>query len=244
MAAGKDTKKWTAKSALEALADGSADRIDLSKCIPIQNDPAGMCQKISDALKTNTACKELILKECNIHNIGMGLLAEGLAANKGLVLLDLSGNKFDSVGVQSVAEGLATNSSLKTLNVMCKAHIGDAALTAWVKTFSTNITITSIIWRLESRKSFAINKLIVRNIEIERRQKAGLNYDDIDPAKRAAYQAPGGAGAAEEQQAPDVGGADEPVGLSDAPETPTGDDVATPTGDDVAATEEEAAPTE
>ena len=35
--------------------------------------------------------------------------------------------------------------------------------------FETNITLTKIIWRLQSRSSFALNKLITRNGEIQRR---------------------------------------------------------------------------
>lgn len=34
--------------------------------------------------------------------------------------------------------------------------------------FSYNVTLTKIIWRLDSRKSFAINKLIVRNNTIKK----------------------------------------------------------------------------
>ena len=34
--------------------------------------------------------------------------------------------------------------------------------------FETNITLLKITWRLESRKSFALNKLITRNNEIDR----------------------------------------------------------------------------
>jgi hypothetical protein len=34
--------------------------------------------------------------------------------------------------------------------------------------FDTNITLLKINWRLESRKSFALNKMITRNNEIDR----------------------------------------------------------------------------
>ena len=47
--------------------------------------------------------------------------------------------------------------------------------------FNTNTTLTKIIWRLESRQSFALNKLITRNGEIERRLKAGRDVSDIMP---------------------------------------------------------------
>jgi hypothetical protein len=38
-----------------------------------------------------------------------------------------------------------------------------------------------INWRLESRKSFALNKMVTRNNEIDRRKKNGIAYDDLIP---------------------------------------------------------------
>jgi hypothetical protein len=37
-----------------------------------------------------------------------------------------------------------------------------------IQMFNYNVTLTKIIWRLDSRKSFAINKLIVRNNTIRK----------------------------------------------------------------------------
>jgi hypothetical protein len=45
---------------------------------------------------------------------------------------------------------------------------GDGCLDAFLSMFETNITLLKITWRLESRKSFALNKLITRNNEIDR----------------------------------------------------------------------------
>ena len=39
-----------------------------------------------------------------------------------------------------------------------------------------------INWRLESRKSFALNKMITRNNEIDRRKKNGIAFDDLLPS--------------------------------------------------------------
>lgn len=54
----------------------------------------------------------------------------------------------------------------------------------------SNITLLKITWRLESRKSFALNKLITRNNEIDRRKKNHMQYEDLLPT---ALKTPGGA---------------------------------------------------
>ena len=38
--------------------------------------------------------------------------------------------------------------------------------------FDSNVTLLKIIWRLESRQSFRLNKMIVRNNDIDRRIQA------------------------------------------------------------------------
>ena len=52
-----------------------------------------------------------------------------------------------------------------------------------------NTTPTQITWRLESRKSFALSKLLTRNNEIDRRKKNTMPYIDILPTHfKASYQ--------------------------------------------------------
>jgi hypothetical protein len=62
------------------------------------------------------------------------------------------------------------------------AKLGDATLHAFSDMFATNVTLLKIVWRLESRQSFRINKLLVRNNDIDRRIKAGKEYADLLPA--------------------------------------------------------------
>jgi hypothetical protein len=64
-----------------------------------------------------------------------------------------------------------------------KTAFGDATLHAIGDMFDTNITLLKIIWRLESRQSFTLNKKMVRNNDIDRRIKAGKEYGDIMPEK-------------------------------------------------------------
>ena len=44
---------------------------------------------------------------------------------------------------------------------------------------NTNTTLTKITWRLQSRQSSALSKLLTRNSEIERRLKAGRDISDL-----------------------------------------------------------------
>jgi hypothetical protein len=58
---------------------------------------------------------------------------------------------------------------------------GDKCLDDFLEMFQSNITLLKINWRLESRKSFALNKMITRNNEIDRRKKCGMPYHDLLP---------------------------------------------------------------
>merc|ERR1712071_52023 len=47
--------------------------------------------------------------------------------------------------------------------------------------YGTNITLTKLTWRLDSRKSFMLAKLQTRNIEIQKRVAAGTDYNSFLP---------------------------------------------------------------
>ena len=44
---------------------------------------------------------------------------------------------------------------------------------AWLAAFNDNVTLVNLKWRLDSRKSFALNKSITRNNSIVRWKKDG-----------------------------------------------------------------------
>ncbi len=98
------------------------------------------------------------------------------------LVLDLENNKIDNNGAIALAEGLRNNSTLIELNLLGQgSEFGDPTLTAFVQLFDFNITLTKIIWRLNSRKSFAINKLIVRNNTIKKWVNEGKSVRSILP---------------------------------------------------------------
>ena len=67
---------------------------------------------------------------------------------------------------------------------------GDKCLDDFLEMFQTNTTLLKINWRLESRKSFALNKMITRNNEIDRRKKCGMDYNNILPSSLQDPNAP------------------------------------------------------
>ena len=43
------------------------------------------------------------------------------------------------------------------------------------------MTLLKIVWRLESRQSFRLTKLLTRNNDIDRRIKSGKEYESLMP---------------------------------------------------------------
>ncbi len=73
-------------------------------------------------------------------------------------------NKISNEGATALANSLKFNKRLVELNLLGQPNqFGDACLEMFIELFDYNVTLTKIIWRLDSRKSFSINKLIVRN---------------------------------------------------------------------------------
>jgi hypothetical protein len=78
-------------------------------------------------------------------------------------------NRINNDGGAALAKGIANNTTLVEINLMNQpSRWGDGCLDAFLAMFDTNITLLKINWRLESRKSFALNKMITRNNEIDR----------------------------------------------------------------------------
>merc|ERR1712232_1513373 len=105
-------------------------------------------------------------------------------------------------GAKLLAEGLGGNKGIKTLVLLQQAvkSFGDDCLDAFVLMYSTNITLTKITWRLDSRKSFMLAKLQTRNIEIQKRIREGKDYQDLLPDALKGGGAPAAAPAAASEE--------------------------------------------
>jgi hypothetical protein len=128
------------------------------------------CERLGKALKRNTHIVELRMAQCEIDSGSAKLLAEGLAGNKSIRLVDLSKNKIGNDGSQAIAEALMQNSKINEINLLGQpGAFGESVLEVWLTMLSEyNMSLRKIIWRLDSRKSFPINKLIVRNNTIKK----------------------------------------------------------------------------
>ncbi len=126
---------------------------------------------------------EVHLKRCALSTFDMSFVSKMLQKNSTIKVLDLENNKIDNNGAIVLADGLRSNSTLIELNLLGQgSEFGDPTLTAFVQLFDYNVTLTKVIWRLNSRKSFAINKLIVRNNTIKKWVNEGKSVKSIMPA--------------------------------------------------------------
>ena len=128
-----------------------------------------------------------------------------LLTNSTLTTLNLEGNKIDSDGCKVIAEGVKGNATLSTLILLGNGNFGEGCMDAWLAALNDNVTIVNLKWRLDSRKSFKLNKDITRNNSIVRWKEAGKDWesllpDHLKPDKPA--EATGAA--AEAQAAPDI----------------------------------------
>jgi len=192
--------------------DPSLVHVDLSNAAAFQCKPEEYTHQLASALKNNNHVKELKLENCSLGDKEAEILAEGLMCNTCIQHLDLQKNHINNDGGSALAKGLSRNRSLLSIDLMSqgKTRWGDKTLDDFLDMFQHNITLLKINWRLESRKSFALNKMITRNNEIDRRRKLNMHFDDLLPASLRPAPADGG-GSEGMSNVPAGKGGDEPM---------------------------------
>jgi hypothetical protein len=172
--------KMTASTAIAWLKANYDDfkQLDLSNSFTLTPDQA---IEIAAALETNTNLVELHLQSVRLTNQVATAFAKMLRVNRTLRILDLEDNKIDSDGIEEIGAALADNVGLIELTLFKNREPGEKALSVLIRSFDFNTTLQKINWRLTSRQSFALTKLLSRNVEILRRKEAGMDYSDIDP---------------------------------------------------------------
>ena len=175
----------TPATAIERLSanDPTLTTCDLRNSAVLQMKGPELIPKLAAAIERNTVCTELNLAGCNINDELCATLAKGLAKNRAIVNLDLQENKIGNEGAPSLANSLAGNPILMQINLFAQkgTKFGDASLHAFTSMFDTNVTLLKIVWRLDSRQSFRLTKMLTRNNDIDRRIKAGKDYADLLP---------------------------------------------------------------
>merc|ERR1719277_2065351 len=165
------------------MADPSMTELNVSNNASMKMKSTEGLQQMCASLKAHSCITRVILSECEIVDSGCEVLAEVLRANDVIEELVLEKNKITSAGAILLADALRTNKGLRTLNLMQQAikNFGEEALEHFIVMFHDNVTLTKIMWRLESRKSFMLNKLQTRNVEIKKRQDKGEDFNSFLP---------------------------------------------------------------
>jgi len=179
------SQRLTVTAAIEKLGadDPNLVTCDLANNAVLQLKTTEYVPKLAEALMANTKCRELILSGCGIDDASCEHLSKVIAHNSTLTSLNLEGNRCGNDGATELAKALATNRALIILNLLNQkcSRFGDSTLAAFTEAFDTNITLLKIVWRLESRQSFRLNKMLVRNNEIDRRIANRKDYSDLLP---------------------------------------------------------------
>ena len=176
----------TPAQAIERLEsdDPTLTHCNLANNVVMQMKGPELMPKLAAALEKNTKCIELDLSGCGLTDPLIVPLGAALGKNSSLVHVNLQENKIGNDGATSLAGGLATNRVLMQLNLFGQkgTKFGDATLHAFTAMFDTNVTLLKIVWRLESRQSFALNKKLIRNNDIDKRIRDGKDYAELLPS--------------------------------------------------------------
>jgi len=177
--------KLTPATATEKLKsnDPTLTTLDLSNNAVLQMKGRELYPQLFEALATNYVCMEINLSGCSMNDFAAELLSKALEQNKTLAAINLENNIIGNEGATAIARALAVNRGVMLLNLMGQkgARFGDTTLAEYLKMLETNVTLLKIIWRLESRQSFRLTKMLTRNNDIDRKIKAGRNYADLLP---------------------------------------------------------------
>ena len=157
---------------------------DLSNNVVMQMKVGELVPQLAEALAANTTCRELNISGCDINDAACEHIANALTKNSTLCHLNLEGNRIDNVGACHLARALAQNRGVMLLNLMNQkgSRFGDTTLNDYTKMFESNVTLLKIVWRLESRQSFRLTKMLTRNNEIDRLIQTGKDYSAVLPS--------------------------------------------------------------
>jgi len=159
------------------------DTLDCSGNASVKMKGTEAVQALADALRNHKGVKRLILADCEITDPSCEILSKLLMENHTIEEVNLEKNNITSAGAIFLAGGLTNNHGVRTLNLLQQKvkSFGEDCLQAYVDMYTSNITLTKITWFLNSRKSFMLNKLQTRNVEIRKRVDGGKDYKDYLP---------------------------------------------------------------
>jgi hypothetical protein len=175
----------TAKQVIEQVAnnDPKLKSLDLTKNAAFCMNSTKNTIALSEALCKNTVITTVVLRECEIVDAGAEAIAQALEQNSTIVELDLQQNRITTPGIVRLVAGISKNKGLRTLNLLTQAQrvLGEACIEAFISAFEHNITLTKLMWKVDSRRSWELAKLITRNVEIQKFSLAGGDYSHLLP---------------------------------------------------------------
>jgi hypothetical protein len=160
------------------LNDPSLVEIDFSNMhMPFPHEEKRIAPKLMKALKWNSHIQVLLLTNANLQPASGFELAEALAENKSIRVLDIECNFLDSSAVRDIAAGIGRNRNTQIEQLMtahqkqCK-FFGRPTEEAFAQMMSTNDTIVKLglecddaNWRNQ------IESALLRNNDMRRRSK-------------------------------------------------------------------------
>jgi hypothetical protein len=177
----------TTKQVIEQVAsnDPKLTSLDLTKNASFCMHSTRNTIALSEALARNTVIKTVVLRECEIVDEGAIAIAKALEQNSTIEELDLQQNRITTAGVVQLVNGIKKNSGLRTLNLLSQAqqNLGEDCVEAFISAFEFNITLTKLMWKVDSRRSWELAKLITRNVEIQKFASVGGDYSHLLPTR-------------------------------------------------------------
>lgn len=107
-----------------------------------QLDDAGI-GVVAEALQVNTTLKKMDLSENKINDEKMTILAVALRVNRALEVLDLRYNRISNAGAVALAQALTVNKTLRRL-YLTSNWIGEEGAAAFEEALSTNRTLIEL----------------------------------------------------------------------------------------------------
>merc|ERR1740121_1750873 len=134
----------------------------------------------------NAVLHTVVLRQCEINDAGVEAISAALEHNETIEELDLQENNITTSGVIALAKGLQKNRGVRTLNLLGQTQkvIGDDAVEALIAMFEHNTTLVKIIWKVNSRRSWEVSKLITRNVSIQKAKTSGTDASHLMPKAR------------------------------------------------------------
>ena len=166
------------KQFIEKLAanDASTTSVDLSNNALFKMKAYEYTGQLVAALKKNTHCTSLIFKVERDRQRRM-YFSEGVATDEHLTHNLGFGGQQDRLRRGQAHSGRdPEEQDTDDTYITVERELRRGCMDSWLAAFNDNVTLTTLKWRLDSRKSFKLNKDITRNNSIVKWRADGADW--------------------------------------------------------------------